>query len=199
MLRCHRVRVRTHVPTQRGRDPRRTGFLQQGSSAVAVRDHELVACEGEWDISRALEFATPRRRCAGALPRIADPRLPRGDIRRRDHGRSDLRARARGLPARREGGRRVRRGSRGTRLRPLPPVRRRPGRELVEAATAMFRPAPMRDDLEHEVHYGYRIAQAEGRRRARAAVRDDDVDEASDESFPASDPPSFGSAEPDGG
>ena len=30
-------------------------------------------------------------------------------------------------------------------------------------------------------------------------VQDDDVDEASDESFPASDPPSFGSAEPDGG
>lgn len=30
-------------------------------------------------------------------------------------------------------------------------------------------------------------------------ARDDDVDEASEESFPASDPPSFGSAEPDGG
>ena len=25
---------------------------------MAVRDHELVACEGEWDISRALEFAS---------------------------------------------------------------------------------------------------------------------------------------------
>jgi anti-anti-sigma factor len=33
---------------------------------VAARDHDLVACEGEWDISRAREF---RRRTAGGLAR----------------------------------------------------------------------------------------------------------------------------------
>jgi anti-anti-sigma factor len=33
---------------------------------VAARDHDLVACEGEWDISRAREF---RRRTAAGLAR----------------------------------------------------------------------------------------------------------------------------------
>lgn len=33
---------------------------------MAARDHDLVACEGEWDISRAREF---RRRTADGLAR----------------------------------------------------------------------------------------------------------------------------------
>ena len=48
----------THaVSKRRGRDPRRTRFLEQRSSAVAVRNQAVVVCDGEWDISRRDEFS----------------------------------------------------------------------------------------------------------------------------------------------
>jgi anti-anti-sigma factor len=145
---------------------------------VAVRDHELVAFEGEWDISRAPEFARlggdALARCEGGLlildfgaATFADASTV-GAI----HVLS-LEAFRRGIKVAvvcPEG--LVGRVFELCRLSALVPVA-----GAVEAASAMFRAG----------------------KDAGSPPRDTDVDEASEHSFPASDPPSYGSAEPDGG
>ena len=60
---------------------------------MAVRDHDLVVCDGEWDISRADELASLVTEALARGAGIAAPRLPPGDVRRCEHGRGDLRSR----------------------------------------------------------------------------------------------------------
>jgi anti-anti-sigma factor len=166
---------------------------------VAVRDHELVACEGEWDISRAQEFARLAAAgladCEGVL--ILDFRkatfveattvgaicaLSRTASRR---GVMMVVTCSEGL---------VQRVFALSHLADVVPVT-----ETVEAALVMFRTGADAASPPHEVNVGSQSHGQQDEDERDPPARDDDVDKASEESFPASDPPSFGSAEPDGG
>ena len=166
---------------------------------MAVRDHGLVACEGEWDISRAGEFARLARDglagCEGVL--ILDFREATfveastvGAICAfsREAARRGVRVVVTcrdGLP---------RRVFALCRLAELVPVA-----DTVESALAMFRTGANAASPLHEVNVGTESHGQEDNDERDPPARNDDVDEASEESFPASDAPSFGSAEPDGG
>ena len=167
---------------------------------MAVRDHELVACEGEWDISRAGEF----RRLGSEALAICEGVLIL-DFRRATFveastvGAICALARA----ASRQGvavavlcgGGIVRRVFDLSHLSDAVPVT-----GTVECALAMFRAGANAASPTYEVHMGSDSHGGTDEDEKRdPPARDDDVDEASEESFPASDPPSFGSAEPDGG
>jgi anti-anti-sigma factor len=164
---------------------------------VAVCDHELVACDGEWDISRADEFARLGSEAlassagvlvldfaaatfvdastVGAICALARDASKRGvsvAVACDAHV--------------------VRRVFDLTHLHAVVPVS-----GTVEAALSMFRTGA---DAASPLVNTARGAHGQRNDEERdPPARDNDVDEASEESFPASDPPSFGSAEPDGG
>jgi anti-anti-sigma factor len=166
---------------------------------VAVRDHELVACEGEWDISRAEEFARLGSEALAssrgvlildfATATFVDASTVGAicALAREASKRGVSMAVTCDAPV-------VRRVFDLTHLHAVVPVS-----GTVEAALSMFRTGADAGSPLQEVNMGGELHGQKDDEERDPPARDDDVDEASEESFPASDPPSFGSAEPDGG
>jgi anti-anti-sigma factor len=168
---------------------------------VTVRDHTLVACEGEWDISRAEEFrllgSEALTGCEGGVLILDFRRATFVEASTIGEICALVRAASRQGVAMAVlcGGGIVRRVFDLSHLSDAVPLA-----ETVASALAMFRAGANAASPTYEVHMGSDShGQTDEDEKRDPPARDDNVDEASEESFPASDPPSYGSAEPDGG